>query len=177
MDYSRRHAIQAIGTGAAALSVACASADPGEDTSVAGASANQESEAVKRSSHKVAIRKCGHYVVVESTTPGSPHSFRGKLEAWWEDDVTIHNRTGGIVKLVLPEPQIFKGQVDEIVKLNPGDQKDLSFAAGQGEGRYEYGVLYEKKELSGTEGRDLSEWAFAVGGSSSVFIIRRPPGP
>jgi hypothetical protein len=125
----------------------------------------------------------GQYVVVESTTnagqvKGKRRTFRGKLDAQWGESVEIHNTTGGPIRLFFPEPKIFRETTTAEITVSNGDKFSRTFANLDLEGRYEYAVLYKRTLLRKpqTDYVDDAEWGFAIGGSSSEFIIRRPSG-
>jgi hypothetical protein len=184
MDYSRRDVVKAAGLSAAAAGLSCASAGNGTNPLEAQESEKptQDVEPKRRpTTHTVEVHaRQGQYVVVESKSPGAhSKSFRGKVEMWWGDTVRVHNLTGELIRLVFPQPELFDPPPKMIEEVDHGRPVEFTLTSEkQTQGRYEYGVLYKKAVLRNTSPglEDEAEWGFAIGGSSSEFIIRRPSG-
>lgn len=197
MSVSRRHAVKMAGMGAASLSLSCGTTSGAfTDRDVPETKGGSESD--DPMVHKLVIRNCGQYVVVE-VKESSEHSYRGRLEVVRGDTVKISNQTGGNVRLIFPTMRGMPSHGDVEVVGDLGDtceKKPLAAIPGLAVfglnaggcfsftvadtvelGRYEYVVLFETKQLErpykGAEGGFVSTWSHATGGSSSEFIIRR----
>jgi hypothetical protein len=188
MDLTRREAVRMAGLAAAAASLSCGPRAP--EGAAAEVQEGEEAMAETATSHTLTIKRCGQYVVVEVESPG-PRAFRGRLEVAPGDTVKIFNRTGGAVRLEFPEgitwdreakalQEVVIVEGDRVYEIGPEETPvSIRIASTAPEGRYEYVVLFETSILT-TPGQAppiVSKWAHAIGGSSSEFIIRKPPGP
>ena len=183
MEYSRRDVVKTAGLAAMAVGLSCDSnRAPVEPERQKGA----EDMAEEGAKHRVFVKRCGHYVVVEAAETGLS-SYRGKLEVAPGDRVDLHNQTGGTVRLDFPEGVVWDRDTMEAnpVKIVEGDRsyeltaqegkKQLKIADDAPEGRYEYTVLFDVTILArdGQVPPIVSRWVHALGGSSAEFIIRR----
>jgi hypothetical protein len=147
--------------------------------------------------HRVEIKACEQYVFVQVDSPNLL-SYRGKLVVGPGDDVILTNELETEILLVLPfmrradgegsvPPRVvYKGEessscdrLDDlhVCAVEPGQGVVVGIPRDAAGGHYEYSVLHRPGVLSLMRGEQsvASTWAHALGGSSSEFIIRRPP--
>jgi hypothetical protein len=199
MDLTRREAVKVVGLAAAAASLSCPSSErspSGEPTKEGDDMAEQQPP----QTHRVIVRECGHYVVVEVDST-YPYSGRGKLEVRPGDTVVFASEAVAPIVLVLPRVKVRteaggfdflsmgapgeKGEGEgnpadlRMVPLTTGGSARVVVPDAAAFGHYEYTVLFETNAPSGARSKPVfvSEFAHAIGGSSSEFIIRRDIGP
>lgn len=196
MNFTRRRAVTMTGLGGAGLALSCASV--GSTPTGRGGAPREDEMAEESKTHHVAIKACEQYVFVQVDSE-NPTSYRGKLVVKPGDEVLLANRLETEVLLVLPfmrqaeggdsiAPKVLTEKREElprceplvdlhVCRVDPDQVVVIDIPREVAGGHYEYSVLHRSEVLATIAGKQsvASLWAHALGGSSSEFIIRRPP--